>query len=388
MQCPSCRVAIADSLLQCDRCNADVSLTLATPDGRQLGPYSLAVLSQYVSSGQISPDSQASIGAAPWVPLHHAFLAFGVQPSAPGAPPVAEAQTPGPAFAPEAGSPPTHRAAGEPGVRPTLPPTSTARRRRRRIRLASAAASTLVVVGIAVGLGIGPLREYQRERARLASLFEDGKPFRIADVRFPLPGTSTTAGNLVCQEGTLRVSWRRKRPRPEVTLVMASYVTRESDLYTNDQIAGHAEWCDGALGFSTFRQTRYVRDDGSWSPTGFGNTVPLNAPSRRTIAPGWRVLVPLYDGWSIWTEYALTVLSLPPTSGEEISFRAACGLVPGMRFSDDARLHPNIGEVVTRGPMLFFIYSYSAESPGATGLGIDSPEPIPQMVLSNTVVLE
>lgn len=105
MRCPACGGTTADSETYCSRCGANVSFTVATPDGARLGPYSLSLLQQYVAEGRIGASWLASPDGASWAPLHETVG------SVADAPPAA-----GPAAAPpHPGTPPEPTPAAAPG---------------------------------------------------------------------------------------------------------------------------------------------------------------------------------------------------------------------------------------------------------------------------------
>ena len=93
MQCPSCRATIADNLLQCSSCGANVAVTVTAPDGQQFGPYSVQSVRQYLAEGRIAANAHASVGGGPPAPVQQVAATATAAPAAP--PPLAPPAAPG-----------------------------------------------------------------------------------------------------------------------------------------------------------------------------------------------------------------------------------------------------------------------------------------------------
>lgn len=86
MQCPSCRAMIADDVLQCTGCGANVAVMVTAPDGQQFGPYSVQSARQYLAEGRIAANAHASVGGGPPMPVQQVVASAGGAPPMPAAP--------------------------------------------------------------------------------------------------------------------------------------------------------------------------------------------------------------------------------------------------------------------------------------------------------------
>ena len=170
MQCPNCRTMLADSLLQCANCGANLAFLVALPDGRQLGPYSLGSLQQYMSDGRIPPGASASSRGGPWTLVQQAIASAGASGTAPvpattTAPPGAVGGTPQARY--DAPAPPHASPAVSP-VTPGSPPLDSvlAASRARRWRRSTLGVAGLVLV--AVVLLVGVVQVFRHVRSRTA----------------------------------------------------------------------------------------------------------------------------------------------------------------------------------------------------------------------------
>jgi hypothetical protein len=188
---------IADSLLQCSSCGANVSFVVASPEGQQFGPYTFQSLQEYVAQGQINPNSSASLGGSAWMPVTQALAA------------VAPFSAPAPAAGHPAVMPSAPQPQGPPGVyqgnaaaaqRPT-------RKAAKKRAIPLPLVGQLVVVGdVLLVVAVG-LHSFLR------------KPGRISDLQFPTSGV-TDYGGVYMMQGTVRVWWHGKMPPNGLALQM------------------------------------------------------------------------------------------------------------------------------------------------------------------------